>query len=326
MIVCVVVAGALGAPSAWAAGSAFRVLGRAGGPVRSDGVRYAAWPTPGGRTMVLDTATGRRTAQATPGCGPPPGAASQQAHATLDAVGSGFLLWDCYADWWQGPYAIVAPIGGEPAVPPNGEELVVSDADLPRLVLTAIGRQWILGRQEDMHVTMDVALNWHTGQIVRNMPADGGQIADPDLAGFARRLCAPIARPSIPVEAGPEFPPFAPMQYERPFALTSSPDGDLVLERCGRRGKTRLAAGFGVSSPQLGAGVITWQGLRAAYAYRARDGRKITLKPPSSRDGEFEVVHTRRLVIATVQGGTRRGLAGPISVLAAPLQFKHYIG
>jgi hypothetical protein len=286
------------APSAVAGASMVHMhrLGSAVSGLYTDGVRYAAFEPTAGTTLILDTRTRREQRRADPpGC-----------TAGLVALGVGELLYDCSPSPCGG--YIAANAGGLPGdpygacYPPFGSlqattyryEVVdvltgvahqvaglggpvTFGGDEPA-TLEQIGSTWAAGFTSGYHANVEVFLNWHTGQSrydSQEGPSGLTSAEDLNRAGLLRALCRPLQR-AVQDDSG-NYPYFEPFLYARPFALNSTPDGQLQLLRCGSRRSRTLAHHGDTTGAQLGASILSWPGGTA----RTPTAHTATLQPRS---------------------------------------------
>jgi hypothetical protein len=217
------------------------------------------------------------------------------------AVGSGFLLAGCIDQPWRvfdlarRTDQAIAPIPWEP---PAGNNDRIN-------TVPGIGSRWLAFEQESSphgNVVQRRYEDWRTGRV-RSDPG-GRFVADLDAPTLVRPLCRPLARTFDSWTLA-----FDAYQYERHYGAREDLRGRLVLDRCGQRRPTVLAAA--AASIQLAAGILTWLTIHPGDARRPwryflharslRTGRTMTWRVTLSRRRMvISVQHTARAIYATV--------------------------
>jgi hypothetical protein len=270
--------------------------------VKTDGVRYAAWPTTDGGTNVWDTRRGEKFVVRFPdGCTKEP------------LLGGGHLVWNCIKSDQGGDMWVFSLKNRSYARVPGANSLrgELGDPD----IFTRVGTHWLLGAKHLHREWSSIYVRLHDGRVVEQ-ETRSNQFADlDDVVAPVRRLCRRIRRP-----ANPDFDPgnanlwedLVPIQYERPFAATQEGHypGGLVLRSClGARPKV-LARQMPIDWVQLGAGFVTWprmpqagrNGVANAYVARSRRHFRWTVFAPVAY---IEVRHTaNRIFVSEPRGGS----------------------
>lgn len=286
--------GAVATPAA-AARARFKPLGRALGPVYTDGVRYAAYQLDGDTTRVLDTRKRTSFDVSTPAdCVASPGVGG------VTAVGGGQVAWKCRSgDQIPQLLDIASRTIRRAALPTVPYVYYVSD-------IYAVGSSWTLLRQINAAGKgSDVyAVNWRTGEALRE-PGGARQALDLNSSGLLRRMCEPLKRASRR-SFGPLYADF---DYEPPYGLSSDPRG-LRLYRCG--GKSTRLRGRAYDF-RLAGGVATWTsgdyGSRRFNAYAPASGRRLSLRfssPPAASGSQVPIYQRtlNRVFASTYSPGT----------------------
>jgi hypothetical protein len=274
----------------------FRVLTRAAGRPVSDGARYLAFSLSRSRVRVLDARTGRALDEAAPT------SAATGAPCELRDTGGGLLLWSC-------DRPVVQDIATRAFEPLVGADRLLGP---PPISTDHVGRFWISGLQPSHGAPSRAYLNWHTGELRYDPGVTAYQdhrVVDLNRPSLARRLCAPLRRPSFPSDLfGVQSTVYGPFAYDAPYAVTSVVDGgDLVLERCAQSRRIRLARCRtrtpGACSPAVpGAGRFTWSTPSSITGYVPATNRSFTwslaaARVPLSRRAGVLQTHTAALII-----------------------------
>lgn len=271
------------APSARAAEPAWRSLGEAATPLRTDGERYAVWMLRDGRVAVRDDAIPERSKVLEIG-----------ANCELGGVGAGNVAVQCR----QGPtapvsqWALLDLRSGRLRALPDLTRLLAS-SEAPRI--TAVGRRWI----EAVAFRTDAAKRLYVrirDAAVRTV--DGPRsIPDLDARRVRSRLCRPVRRPRA---TDPRGPLLEPATRDGRWVVFGR-DAAITAWRCGRRRAARLAPP-GSSGLQAGGGLVTWQRGAEVGVHRLRGRRTAflttgTIAPPGP---VLSPAHTRGIVYVSL--------------------------
>ncbi|MDX6670111.1 MAG: hypothetical protein QOI91_474 [Solirubrobacteraceae bacterium] len=268
-------------------------------PAMNDGKRYVAWRvTVGESTYAARVFDARTNTTSTLG--------SPRMYCRPGPLGSGQLLWRC------GPIAVsnsrmpdlfVQDLAtGALRKPPGQEDVHLSFPNADSLEPGEVGAHWILGTAYQYGGRSEPFLfNWHTG-AVRRPSRRTDTVLDLDVPGAHARMCPPLRR---------RDESFYRYRYARPFGLSLTSSGALVLDRCGRARRTTIyrMPKIGNSAPTLSAGIVTWGETGtgtggyfkgAIFAIDVRTGRRTRWIHPDPDTGGMPVVdHIGRLLIVT---------------------------
>ena len=288
---------ALAVPSIASASPRFTPTGDAIGPVRTDGVRYAAYePTPG-VTRVLDTRLGTQFEVATP--------CDVRYRSDPVFIGGGTLMWGCFPDS-EGPMVldIASRVVSRAAKPTAPFPSVYGEIE-------EIGARWIFHRvdNEVLKGRYQTVTDWRTGRTLRE-PGSKADALDLDAPDLIRRMCDPLRRTLA--RTGPRA--YAPYQYEPPYGLRIR-RGALVLERCGAK-RTLLSKkpkdGY-IAGARLAGGVATWlDGTEYLRVFLASSARRMAVRLPRRRSAApLAADRTLTRVFASVPVKLPNGVAQP---------------
>lgn len=305
------------------------------GALYTDGVRWAAYEPTMGTTRIINTITSGAVNRPDPvGC-----------NGQLIAVGGGKLLYACANPECPGEAElctvksteqstreyettryVIEDIIGAAQHPMAGENHLPTGSTANEGgsgIIDAIGKEWAEGSIGTHFGTATFFVNWHTGVMEKEEPALGDATFYEDLNSreLLQSLCEPLARP-VSDDSG--SPPFAPIQYESPFAVIGPLGYEQVLlqlHRCGSDRRMLLPEGGPyASSVQLGGGVLSWVGSGNRGNYIKNGGAYVTQMLPRSRNWHgplyrlklpnpkilteytpFILQHTSTMVFATVE-------------------------
>ncbi|MDQ6803635.1 MAG: hypothetical protein M3065_01430 [Actinomycetota bacterium] len=227
------------------------------GQIVSDGTRWIAFTTGQGQLRVYDSKIGRlsRPIAVDPRCGP-------------TALGSGLVLIACIA-------------GAEAQLPVPAPKVLDLAHDRLRTVPgafvgydqpDAIGRYWIA---EEFCSPVGMAgcyliyVNWRTGRTVNPITDEIGP--RPNLSS---RTLAPLRRPAYSLRPCDNATVLSYCAASTPLTLLAPKRRPMLLSRCSGK--------VGCNAPRLTPGSVTWRGIRDSYAYRIKDGARVTLTPSRS--------------------------------------------
>jgi hypothetical protein len=286
------------------AGAALRPLGTFASPMTTDGERYAVAQLQDGATRIIDTR--RRTSSRFQ---PPAG-------FTIVGVGGGQLAWQC-TGCMPDPSSFEAYLEARVLTIATGtlaapDPLVVLKGE-PESFL-AVGKHWLYALRYSYHSETPSWYGWRTSQ--GHGERDDRHAMDLDRAGLGPELCAPLRReryegPDYATEYHQNYVDYA---YEPPYGLWRSNDGELRLDRCGRKrsltiGRVRVRRER-QTGEQLGEGIVSWFDRGAARLYAVRTGRRHSWDVPSSAT---KVQHTRsRVYVSVFDNGSWRVLTARI--------------
>jgi hypothetical protein len=284
---------ALLGPVGLAEAAQWRPVGTARGGVRSDGARWVVMQRSGGRVVVGDDLLGRRFAVAV-----------RRSCFVVHVGGGGLLVVRCPSvsspEGLRDVYDMTDLRSGKreavevPALP---------DVDVEEVI--GVGRVWLRLRYSGYHYWGERYYSRITGEVrTADGPRSVPNLDDPRLEA---RLCDPLRRPRVQVEAGyEEGSPWVPVTYDGRAAAFRHPRRlDSMLWRCGAARPQRLTSGpsstFGQT--QLGGGWAVFIENRDITALRYRDGRRVHLPVPSrwKRKWDTHKAHTRRFVYLAVR-------------------------
>lgn len=180
-------------------------------------------------------------------------------------------------------------------------------------VFDQIGREWLAGPYEGLHVSDTFLLDWQNGgQLVGARDRFGPKrYLDLSLPSLGRRLCSPLRRRPIPDDGTfTTRPRYYSLLVRGQWALegggTAKLAGNLRLGRCGSHRWRRLGQG---EQATLGAGWVSWIGYRRTpsgsqaevHALRLRDQR--TFRSAQPQPLGFSLAHTATALYASVPIG-----------------------
>jgi hypothetical protein len=312
-----------------------KLIAKTAGPgLFSDGARWAAYEPSAGTTRIIDARTGRAVSR------PNPAGCSERGQPTvigqrvfgLRAAGSGELLYAC-----EGP-----PARGEIALRYVVED-AMSGAQHPVVVrglrlgyegegatpLRAVGTQWVEG-YAGYHSEGAFFINWHTGQVqwapsrylaskadIERIEVEVRKYDDLDSPTLLHALCSGVSR-NPTTNASSPFHPFA---FVPPLGISDTP---FALQHCGTRRSELLPAGTaGVTSIQMGGGVLSWiasrvHGRQQMYATRLNDRANRWHGPVRLLLG-LPGLSTLQHTATTVYQSVRRTVGSQVAIYAARL-------
>jgi hypothetical protein len=282
-------------------------IATAAGPAVSDGRSYAAWENADGSVTVIDDRERIRTVQPPPPttCDQPSTDSGQQ---QFSGVGGNWVMFSACEGSGTRVTLVSLESGATHRLVPFGRDV---EAQFP----VAIGFHWIKVEIVGYHYRSYRYVDWRSERATDESlleHAKEAPVVDDERLWVP--LCSPLERRRRPDTSG-DGAPYVDFQYERPYALTSTPsDGyevkTLLLKHCGRSKPTVLArCGYPCWDPQLGGRLVTWLKARGddvshgqfVVALRLRDMKKF--RWPTKAVGQ--VVHTAHRVFVSrrIDGG-----------------------